>query len=97
MVYVVANQKGGVGMTTTAANIGELIAIDASGSLVVAAPAGPCSGVRGRFGPLLTDCSQRASRELRLADEAERLALGRGDGRPAPAARGLHINQQEVS
>ena len=75
----------------------ELIAIDASGALVVAAPADTCSWVRGRFGPVLTHCSQQASRELRLADDAERIALGRGDGRPAPAARGLHITQQEVS
>jgi hypothetical protein len=75
----------------------ELIAIDASGALVVAAPADTCSWVRGRFGPVLTHCSQQASRELRLADEAERIALARGDGRPAPAAHGLHINQQEVS
>ena len=75
----------------------ELIAIDASGALVAAAPADTSSWVRGRFGPLLTHCSQQASRELRLANKAERIALGRGDGRPAPAAHGLHINQQEVS
>ena len=75
----------------------ELIAVDASGALVAAAPADTCSWVRGRFGPLLTHCSQQTSRELRLADDAERIALARGDGRPAQAARGVHINQQEVS
>jgi hypothetical protein len=75
----------------------ELIAVDASGALVAAAPPDTCSWVRGRFGPLLTHCSQQTSRELRLADEAERIALARGDERPAQTARGLHINQQEVS
>jgi hypothetical protein len=75
----------------------ELIAVDASGALVAAAPADTCSWVRGRFGPLLTLCSKQTSRELRLADEAERMALARGDGRPAQAEHGLHMNQQEVS
>jgi chromosomal replication initiation ATPase DnaA len=75
----------------------ELIAIDASGALVVAAPPVTCSWVRDRFGRLLTRCSQQASRELRLADEPERRALGCEDGRPAAAARASHINQQEVS
>jgi hypothetical protein len=71
----------------------DLIAIDASGALVVAAPAATCSWIRDRFGRLLDRCSQLTSRELRLADEPERRALGR----PAPAAPALHINQQEVS
>ena len=71
--------------------------IDASGALVVAAPAATCSWIRDRFGRLLDRCSQQTSRELRLADEPERRALGREDGRPAPAAPALHINQQEVS
>src|ERR1035437_4878235 len=75
----------------------ELIAIDASGALVVAAPASTCSWVRGRFGRLLTRCSQLTSRELRFADEPERRALGREDERPALAAPVSHINQQEVS
>src|SRR6202022_714083 len=64
----------------------ELIAIDATGALVVAAPAATCSWVRDRFGRLLTRCSQQTSRELRLADEPERLALGGADGRSAPTA-----------
>jgi hypothetical protein len=75
----------------------ELIAIDASGALVVAAPAATCSWVRKRFGRLLDRCSQQASRELRLADEPERRALGGEGGRPAPAAPASQINQQEVS
>jgi hypothetical protein len=75
----------------------ELIAIDASGALVVAAPATTCSWVRDRFGRLLTQAAQRESRELRLADEPERIALEREDGRPAPRAQAIQINQQEVS
>ena len=75
----------------------ELIAIDTSGALVVAAPAATWSWVRDRFGRLLTRCSQQLSRELRLADEPERKALGRQDERPALAAPTTHINQQEVS
>ncbi len=75
----------------------ELIAIDGSEALVLGAPAVTGSWVRGRFGGLLARCSQRESRELRLADEPERRALGSRDGRAAPAERALHINQQEVS
>jgi len=75
----------------------ELIAIDGSAALVVAAPEITGSWVRSRFGALLARCSQRESRELRLADEPERRALGRDDGRAAPAEGSFHINQQEVS
>jgi len=75
----------------------ELIAIDGSEALVIAAPAVTGSWVRGRFGGLLARCSQRESRELRLADEPERRALDCEDGRPAPGARAIHINQKEVS
>jgi hypothetical protein len=75
----------------------ELIAIDTSGALVVAAPAATWSWVRDRFGRLLTRCSQQLSRELRLADEPERRALGRQDERPALAAPTTRINHQEVS
>ncbi len=75
----------------------ELIAIDGSGALVVAAPAATGSWVRSRFGGLLTCCSQRESCEVRLADEPERRALGRHEGRAATAVGSLHINQQEVS
>ena len=76
----------------------ELIAIDASGVLVVAAPAATRAWIRSRFAPLLTRCSQQASRELRFADEPERWALGPEDRRPALSRAGaVHINQQEVS
>jgi hypothetical protein len=75
----------------------ELIAIDASGALVVSVPAAECSWVRSRFGRLLRRCSQQTSRELRLAGEPERLALGREGGHPAPPALAVQINQQEVS
>jgi len=75
----------------------ELIAIDGSGALVVAAPAATNSWVRGRFGGLLSRCSESESREVRLADEPERRALGREDGLTAPAVGLFHINQQEVS
>ena len=75
----------------------ELIAVDGERRLVLALPSATAAWTATRFGRLLANCSARVGRELRLADEPERVALGRGDGRPAPAARGLHINQQEVS
>jgi hypothetical protein len=75
----------------------ELIAVDSECRLVLAVPSATASWTTKRFGRLLANCSARVGRELRLADEPERIALGGGDGRPAPAARGLHINQQEVS
>lgn len=74
-----------------------LIATDTSGALVIAAPAVTGSWVRSRFAGLLARCSQRESREVRLADEPERRALGRREGRAAPADRSFPINQQEVS
>ena len=60
----------------------ELIAIDTSGALVIAASPQTASWVRERFGRLIAGCAQRVGRELRLADEPERRALGRDDGRP---------------
>ncbi|MGH2869080.1 MAG: hypothetical protein ACRDNK_16160, partial [Solirubrobacteraceae bacterium] len=75
----------------------ELIAVDGDGVLVVAAPAPTAAWVRGRFGRLMAGCAQRVGRELRLADEPERVALGRNEERPAATARGLEINHQEVS
>lgn len=75
----------------------ELIAVDSECRLVLSVPSATASWTAKRFGRLLANCSARVGRELRLADEPERIALGGGDGRPAPAARGLHINQQEVS
>ncbi len=75
----------------------ELIAIESSGRLVIAAPSQTASWVRERFGRLIAGCAQRVGRELRLAEEPERRALGRDDGRPAVSARALEINQKEVS
>ena len=75
----------------------ELIAIDTSGALVIAAPPQTASWVRERFGRLIARCAQRVGRELRLADEPERIALGRDDGRRAAGARALEINRKEVS
>ena len=75
----------------------ELIAVDGECRLVLALPSATAAWTTKRFGRLLANCSARVGRELRLADESERIALGRGDGRPALTARGLQINQQEVS
>ena len=75
----------------------ELIAVDSECRLVLAVPSATAAWTTKRFGRLLANCSARIGRELRLADESERIALGCGDGRPALAARGVHINQQEVS
>ena len=72
----------------------QLIAIDSSGALVIAPPSPTASWVRERFGRLIAGCAQRVGRELRLADEPERIALGRDDGRPAVSARALEINQE---
>jgi len=75
----------------------ELIAIDGGGALVAAAPPQTVSWVRERFGRLMSGCAQGGGRELRLADEPERVAFGRNDGRPAATSRGLEIKQKEVS
>jgi chromosomal replication initiation ATPase DnaA len=75
----------------------ELIAIDRTGALVIAAAPAMCSWVSDRFGRLLSRCSQAQSRELRLADERERRALAGTDPAPAVAGRAVQINQQEVS
>ncbi len=75
----------------------ELIAIDGGGALVVAAPSQTVSWVSERFGRVMVRCAERAGRELRLADEPERVTLGQNDARPAASARALKINQQEVS
>jgi hypothetical protein len=74
----------------------ELIAVDGDCRLVLAVPSATAEWTVKRFGRLVANCSARVGRELRLADEPERIALGRGDGRPALPAPGLHINQQEV-
>jgi hypothetical protein len=65
----------------------ELIVIDGGSALVVAAPSQTVSWVHERFGRLIGRCAQRVGRELRLADEPERVALRRNDGHPAASAR----------
>jgi hypothetical protein len=66
----------------------ELIAIDSDGVLVIAPPPATNEWVQKRFGRVLSECAQRASRELRIADEAERAAFGRHDRRPTTGERG---------
>ncbi len=75
----------------------ELIAVDTTGALLIAAPPATCAWVRTRYGRLLSQCAEREARELRLADESERRAFGPDDQRPEPAVQPFHINQQEVS
>ncbi len=75
----------------------ELIAVDGEFRLVLALPSATGAWTTKRFGRLLANCSARVGRELRLADESERRAFGRGDGRPALTPTGSQINQQEVS
>lgn len=72
----------------------ELIAIDRTGALVIAAPPDTVSWVRERFGRLIAAGAERAGRELRLADEPERRALGPNDGRPSTGERALESNQE---
>ena len=75
----------------------ELIAIDASGTLVIDAPPATCSWLRHRYGRVIARCAEEASRALRFAEEAERQAFA-GEGRaPSSAVRAVHINQREVS
>ena len=75
----------------------ELIAIDASGTLVIDAPPATCSWLRHRYDRVIARCAEEASRALRFAEEAERQAFA-GEGRaPSSAVRAVHINQREVS
>jgi hypothetical protein len=73
----------------------ELIAVDAS-VLVIAAPPQMVSWVRSRYGRLLSATAERTERELRLAEEAERLAFGIKQERPSGDGPALDIRQQEV-
>jgi hypothetical protein len=57
----------------------ELIAVDSQDTLVIAPPPATGDWVEKRFGRLLSDCVRRASRELRFANDAERVAFGRHD------------------
>jgi hypothetical protein len=75
----------------------ELIAVDTTGALLIAAPPATCAWVRTRYGRLLSQCAEREARELRLADESERRAFGPADEHPESAVHPFHINQQEVS
>jgi hypothetical protein len=60
----------------------ELIAVDSQKALVIAVPQATGDWVQKRFGRLLPECTHRASRELRFADDAERAAFGHNDRRP---------------
>jgi len=53
----------------------ELIAVDGGGVLVVSAPDEIVAWVRGRYGAVIGSCAARAGREVRIADERERLAV----------------------
>jgi DnaA N-terminal domain len=59
----------------------ELVAIDSQGALVIAPPPATRDWVQKRFGRLLSECAQRACRQLRFADDTERAAFGRHDDR----------------
>jgi hypothetical protein len=73
----------------------QLIAVDAS-VLVIAAPPETASWVRDRYGRLLSDTAVQAGRELRFAEEPERLAFGIQKERPSGDGPALDIRQQEV-
>jgi hypothetical protein len=73
----------------------ELIAVDKS-VLVIAAPPETVSWVRDRYGRLLSDTAEQAGRELRFAEESERLAFGIKQERPSGDGPALDIRQQEV-
>jgi hypothetical protein len=59
----------------------ELIAIDSQNALVIAPPPATLDWIQRRFGRLLSECALRVSRELRFADDAERVAFGRHNDR----------------
>jgi len=53
----------------------QLIGIDNSSALLLAAPTDTESWLRDRFGRLIAGCAERAGREVRLSNEPERTAL----------------------
>jgi hypothetical protein len=53
----------------------------------VSAPAQTESWLRARFGRIIAGCAERAGRELRIGDQAERAAVRALPGPPLPAAR----------
>ncbi|HZU57928.1 MAG TPA: helix-turn-helix domain-containing protein [Actinocrinis sp.] len=65
----------------------ELIAVDRAGALVIGAPDQTVSWLQKRFGRLIARCAEHVGRDLRLADEPERLALRTNEKRRAAAAR----------
>lgn len=71
----------------------ELIAIDAS-VLVVAAPPETVSWVRDRYGRLLSATAEQTGRELRLAEEPERMAFGLKQERPSGDRRSTSGNRR---
>jgi chromosomal replication initiation ATPase DnaA len=75
----------------------ELIATDAHGVLVVAAPAATASWVQQRFGRLIAQCARHEGLAIRFADQTEGAAF-RPDG---PWRDGsthtVEINKKEVS
>jgi hypothetical protein len=72
-----------------------LIAVD-QGVLVIAAPPDTVSWVVGRYGRLLSASAESAGRELRFAEEPERLAFGIKQERPSGDGPALDIRQQAV-
>ena len=73
----------------------QLIAVDAS-VLVIAAPSETVSWVRGRYGRLLSATAERTGRELRFAEEPERIAFGIKRERLSGDGQALDVRQQEV-
>ena len=73
----------------------QLIAIDRKGALVISSPPATRDWVQKRFGRLLSECAQRASRHLRFADDAESAAFGQYDDRnPVTSAQGEFTTTQ---
>jgi hypothetical protein len=72
-----------------------LIAVDAS-VLVIAAPPETVSWVRDRYGRLLAATAERTYRELRFAEEAERMAFAIEQERFPVNGPVLDIRQREV-
>ena len=74
----------------------ELIAVDRGGGLVIGAPIEVSAWVKVRFGQALSASARAVGREVRLADERERVAVGR-DGDGGADRRRAAFDQQEVS
>jgi DnaA N-terminal domain len=77
----------------------ELIAIDSQDALVIAPPPATRDWIQKRFGRLLSECVRRVSRELRFANDAERVAFGRHEETHlATSERGdLKTTQRSIS